>query len=127
MCSVTRLLDQRRVDVNAALELPRSGPAAGPLVLSRVHRSRARNAADRRIAGVVQRVVRDLVHVDVGLNALRVPVDERLDLPDAEALRPLDLLRAGPRRALLAADARDPGVVRIERALQRLDLANVAA
>src|ERR671919_505177 len=53
--------------------------------------------------------------------------DERLDLPDAVALGPLDLLRVRARRALLAADAGDPGVVPRQRALERLDLADVAA
>src|ERR687895_1758959 len=95
--SVTGLLDQRGVDVDAALELPGPGPAAGALVLALTDGTRARDASDRRVAAVVQRVVRDLVHVDVGVDALRVPVHERLHLPDAVALRPLELLRVGPR------------------------------
>src|SRR6266511_365951 len=111
MCLVIRLLDQWRVDADPALELPGAAPAARTLVLARDDRSRARHAADRRIAAVVQRVVRNLVDVDVGLDALRVPVDERLDLPDAVALGPLDLLCRRTRRRLLAADPRDPRVV----------------
>src|SRR5215218_4648666 len=120
--SVIALLDQRGVDVDPALELVRSGPATRPFIAVTGDGTRARNAADRGIALVVQRVVRNLVHIDVGLDALRVPVDERLHLPDAVALRPLDLLRARAGCALLAPDARDPGVVLAERALQRLDL-----
>src|ERR671937_2783775 len=127
MCSVIRLLDQRCVDVDPALELPGAGPAARPLVLACADGPRARDAADRRIAVVVQRVVRDLVHVDVRVDALRVPVDERLDLPDAVALAPLDLLCIRARRRLLAADPRDPRVEAAQRALERLDLAKVAA
>src|SRR5690349_21269997 len=125
--SVIALLDQRCVDVNAALELVRAGPATGALVVTGCDRARARDTADRRVALVVQRVVRNLVHVDVRLHTLRVPVDERLHLPDAIALRPLELLRVCTRRRLLAADAGDPCVVRRERTLERLDLANVAA
>src|SRR5438132_6900484 len=86
--SVIALLDQRCVDVDAALELVRAGPAAGALVLAGDDRPRAGDAADRRVAPVVQGVVRNLVHVDVGLHALRVPVDDGLDLPYAVALRP---------------------------------------
>src|SRR5919199_3634210 len=128
MCSsVTALLDQWRVDVDAALELLRAGPAARALVLAGADRPCAGNAADRRVAAVVQRVVRDLVDVDVGLHALRVPVDERLDLPDAVALRPLDALRVGTRERLLAADAGHPRVERRERTLERLHLPDVAA
>src|SRR5919198_216187 len=126
MWSVTGLLDQRGVQVDTTLELPRAGPASGALVLTGSDGPRAGNAADRRVAAVVQRVIGDLVDVDVGLDALRVPVDERLDLPDGVALRPLHLLGIGAGLALLAADARDPGVVLGQGALERLDLADVA-
>src|SRR5439155_16924652 len=125
--SVIALLDQRCVDVDAALELVAPGPAPRALVLARLDGTRARDAADRRVARVVQRVVRNLVDVDVRLDALRVPVDERLHLPDAVALRPLDLLRVRARRRLLPADAGDPRVEAVERTLERLDLADVAA
>src|SRR5205085_5963519 len=125
--SVIALLDQWGVDVNAAFELVGAGPPARSLALTHLHGPRARDASDRRVPGVVQGVVRDLVDVDVGLDALRVPVDERLDLPDAVPLAPLDAPRAGPGRRLLAADAGDPGVVAGERTLERLDLPDVAA
>src|SRR5688572_26115500 len=112
---VIRLLDQRCVDVDAAFELVAAGPAACALVLTRDDGTRAGNTADRRIARVMQRVVRNLVHVDVGLDALRVPVDDRLHLPDAVSLRPLDLLSVRARRRLLAPDAGDPRVITGER------------
>src|SRR5207245_2682309 len=64
---------------------------------------------------------------DVGIEALRVPVDERVDLPDAVAVRPLHLRRGRAARRLLAPDAGDPRVVRLERTQQRLDLADVTA
>src|SRR5215212_8921261 len=113
--------------MDSTFDLVRARPAAGALVLVRHDRARARDAADRRVADVVQRVVRNLVYVHVRLHALRVPVDERLDLPDAVALRPLDAPRVLPRQRLLAADPGDPGVVGRERALERLNLAKVAA
>src|SRR5216683_2832855 len=127
MCSVIALLHQSRVAMNAAFELVRSRPPPRPFVLTDDNGTRARNAADRRIARVVQRVVRNLVHVDVGLDALRVPVDDRLDLPHAVPLRPLDALCVGACQRLLAADAGDPGVIRSERPLERLDLTDVTA
>src|SRR5437868_5083753 len=113
--------------VNPALDLVRVGPASRALVLVAAHRPRARDAADGRVARVVQRVVRDLVDVDVRVHALRVPVDERLDLPDVVALAELDALRVLAREALLAADAGDPRVEILQRALERLHLAHVAA
>src|SRR5256885_14725184 len=127
MCSVIRLLHQSGVAMDAALELVRPGPPSCTLVLADEDGTRAGDAADRRIARVVQRVVGNLVHVDVRLDALRVPIHDGLDLPDAVALRPLDALCICASQRLLAADAGDPGVVRRERALERLDLADVTA
>src|SRR5206468_3222544 len=98
---VIRLLDQRCVDVDPALELVAPGPAPGPFVLTGGDRTCAWNAADRRIALVVERVVRNLVDVDVRLDALRVPIDDRLHLPDAVPVRPLDLLGPCTGRRLL--------------------------
>ena len=99
----------RIVEVNAALQLVGAGPASRPLLLVRPGRAGAGNAADRAVADVVQRVVRNLVDGDVGLDALLVPVGEGMDAPDAVALRPLDLLQPGSARRLAAANARDPG------------------
>src|SRR5918911_3217598 len=98
----------------ATLKLVRSGPPAGALLLLRPRRPRARDAPDRPVAHFVQRVVGDLVHDDVGRDALLVPVRERVDLPDAVALRPGHLRRAGAARRLVAADAGDPRVVGLQ-------------
>src|SRR3954469_21722733 len=97
--------------MDAALELVGSGPAAGAFLLLGRNRAGARNAADRPEADVVQRVVGNLVDRDVGPDALLVPVGERVQLPDLEAVRPLHLRRVGAARGLVAADAGDPGVV----------------
>src|SRR6266540_1898682 len=113
------LLWQRGVVVDPALELVRAGPTAGPLLLVRRGRTRARPAADRAVAGVVERVVRDLVGRDERLQPLLVPVRERMELPDVVALRPLELRDAGAARGLISADARDPRRVRLERRKQR--------
>src|SRR5580765_8522972 len=113
--------------MDAALELVRAGPASRSLVLALDDGTSAWDAADGRIARVVQRVVGNLVDVDVRLDALGVPVDDGLDLPDAVALRPFDPLCIGARQRLLAADAGDPCVVGSQRPLERLDLADVTA
>ena len=77
--------------VYAALELVGAGPAACALLLFRSRRTGAGDAPDRPVAGLVQRVVGNLVHLDVGPDALLVPVGERVQLPHAIALGPLDL------------------------------------
>src|SRR2546423_1910469 len=122
-----RVLADRGVGVDAALELVGAGPAAGALLLVSRGRPRAGDAADRTVASLVQGVVRNLVDLDVGPDALLVPVRQRVDLPDAVALGPLQLRRVGAARRLIAPDAGDPGVVRLERREQRLDLADVTA
>src|SRR5213080_4411872 len=113
--------------MDAALELVGAGPAACALLLVGCGRAGAGDAADRPVAGLVQRVVRDLVDLDVGPDALLVPVGERVELPDVVAVRPLQLRGPDAARRLVAADPGDPGVVRLERLEQRLDLADVAA
>src|SRR6476661_10105409 len=113
--------------MDAAFELVGARPAAGALLLLRGRRPRARDAPDRAEADVVEWVVGNLVDRDVGPDALLVPVGERVQLPDLVALGPLHLRRLRAARRLVAADAGDPGVVRLERVQQRLDLADVAA
>src|SRR5215510_5085010 len=127
MWSAMCLLDEWCFFVDPALELVRPGPAARPLLLVGCDRPGAGDAADRAVARLVERVVGNLVHLDVRPDALLVPVRERVHLPDAVALRPLELRRLGAARRLVAADAGDPGVVRVEGREQRLDLADLAA
>src|SRR5829696_4956939 len=62
------------LEMNATFQLVRTCPAPGPFLLDGSGRPRARDAADRAIADVVQRVVGDLVDRDVGPHALLVPV-----------------------------------------------------
>src|SRR3954454_7564798 len=110
--------------VQPALRLVGIGPAA---LASRVRRQRAVRAADRRVAAVVQLVVRDLVTRDVLPHVALRPVGQRVRLPQPVAQVPVDLLGAPARGRLLAPQARDPAVDVGQRALQRRDLADAAA
>src|SRR5579871_3127782 len=110
-------------DVQAALGLVEAGPAtfatlAGP---------RAGRAADRGVAPVVQRVIRQVVGEDVAPEVLLGPVRQRVDLPDPALLVAFDLRRGGSGRRLLAANAGDPGIDALERALERVHLGLAAA
>src|SRR5438876_1716719 len=67
LASLIRLL---RFDVDAALELVRASPAACALLLVGRGRPGAGDATDRAVAGLVQRVVRNLIHLDVGPDSL---------------------------------------------------------
>src|SRR5436305_10179375 len=93
----------QRVGVDAAFELVGAGPAACALLLVRRGRPGAGDAADRAVAGLVQRVVGNLVDLDVGPDALLVPVRERVELPDPVAVRPLELRSRSAARRLVAA------------------------
>ena len=110
------------LQMNSTFKFVGIGPPTRPFLLVGPRRTRARDAADRAIARVVQRVERDLVRLDVAPDLLLAPVRERLDLPDAVTIGALDLAGVGARRRLVAADAGDPGVVGLERLDERLDL-----
>src|SRR4051794_9587057 len=118
---------QGRVFVDPALELVGAGPAACALLFVLRDRPGAGNAADGAIPRLVQRVVGNLVHLDVRPDALLVPVRERVHFPDVVALRPLELRRLRAARRLVAADARDPGAVGAEGGEQGLALGDLTA
>src|SRR6266705_1181922 len=101
--------------------------APGARVLSRDRRPGAGRAADGTVALVVERVVGHLEGADVLPYLVLAPVGERIELDDAA--RGVEFLKfqIGARDGLLAALAGDPGVLALERAIERLDLADVAA
>src|SRR5206468_9028301 len=124
MCSFICLL-QSCVLMDSALELVRTGPPARALLFVLGDRPGAWNAADRAVTRLVEGIVGNLVDRDVRPDALLIPIRERVHLPDAVALGPLELRRLGAARRLVAADTGDQGVVRLARGQQRLDLADV--
>src|SRR3954447_23642258 len=69
-------------DVQPALGLVGTGPAA----VAATAGLRARRAADRLVAAVVQLVVGQVALVDAAPQVLLGPLDERLVLPDPAAL-----------------------------------------
>src|SRR2546421_4718623 len=104
--------------VEAALGLVQPRPAA----LAAGAGVRARRAADRLVAAVVQRVVGQVVLRDEAPHIPVAPVGERIELPQGVGLVPLELGGVRARGRLLAAQAGDPGVETAERALQRRHL-----
>src|SRR2546430_7859481 len=102
------------LSVQAALGLVLPRPAA----LAAGARVRARCASDRLVAAVVQRVVGQVVLRDEAPHVAIAPVGQRIELPQAVGLVPLELggVRAG--RRLLAAQAGDPRVEAAQCALQ---------
>src|SRR5262249_2155860 len=83
-------------------------------------------AANARIALVVERIVRHVMLEDKRPDVLLGPLQERVDLHQAEFGVPLDNAGAGAVGRLVAADRTDPGVVAGDGAAQRHNLAVVA-
>src|ERR1035437_6340348 len=86
-------------------------PPARPGIVAWRDRTGARRAADRRIARVVQRVVRDSLGVDVRPDVVAAPVGKRHSLPDEPVLEVhAELWHRPPIRRLIAPQAGDPAV-----------------
>src|SRR5438552_2156601 len=123
-------------DVQAALALRClfPPPASGALVLAGARRTGARLAADRNEAAVVQLVVRHVLFADMAPDVGERPAGQRVALQQGragvagEVRVGLDLRNARTsRRTLIGALPGDPGVEARELALERLDLAHLAA
>src|SRR6185295_10773963 len=104
----------------------KSAPTTSTLVFIYLHGRRARHAADRRIALVVERVVWNVVFQRVLPDLLLGPTRERIDLDESEFRVLVDNLRARACRRLVAANRRDPCAQTGEHLLQRLDLSQAA-
>src|SRR5205814_481537 len=100
-------------------------PAARPARGARLDRARAGCAADRRVAAVVQRVVRHVALADVVPDLVLGPLGERVQLHDrAVVVVDLDLADVRAARPLVAAQAGDPCVEPVQVLRQRPHLAN---
>src|SRR6266850_483280 len=102
-------------------------PAPGANVFARDGGAGAGRAADGTVALVVQRVVGHLEGADVFPYLALAPVGKWIDLDDTPRGIVFLQLELGTRDGLLAALAGDPGFLAFERALERLDLADMAA
>src|SRR2546428_6304565 len=99
-------------------------PAAGALVLAGDGGARAGFAADRGVPALVQRVIWEVVLVDVRPDLVLGPRGQRRDLCQALVLGVgRDDWSRRARRSLLAAQAGDPRVVTMQRSRQRPRLA----
>ena len=113
--------------MQAALVFAPPGPAAGSRVVALGHGSGARPAADRRVALRRERVLEQLVVVLVPGDVVVGPRRDRVDLHDAAADVEADDRRVHPGRRLDPAQPGHPGLLAVERAGERLDLAHRAA
>src|SRR5512146_1293586 len=113
--------------MNTALRLAGAGPAPAARVRAFLDAARAGRAADGRIAVVDQGVHQDALLGDEVVHLLLRPADDRVDLDHLPPVVPLHDLGLAAVARLVPAHAGDPGVVVLQRPLERLDLAQVAA
>src|ERR1700727_1608983 len=95
---------------------------ACPTALTAAARQGARLASDRGVPMIVQWVVREVSLVYSSPQVLLGPVRQRVVLPQGALLVAFEELRLRARGSLLAADAGDPALGAVERALQGGDL-----
>src|SRR5215470_5924896 len=112
--------------MDAALRLAGSRPPATARVGARLDAGCAGRAADRRVAVVDQRVDQHALLGDVVVDLLLRPAHDRVDLDHLPPVVPLDDVGLAAVAGLVPAYPGDPGVVVLQRALERLDLAQVA-
>src|SRR4051794_10806474 len=118
---------RRAPSVDPALGLCDARPAAIARRAARPNRLRAVRAADRRVAVIMERVVREVVLTDVVPDVALGPVRDWIQLPKIEFLVPAELRSFGSGGGVSAADASDPAVYGRKRPPHRLDLAQAAA
>src|SRR5258706_2627812 len=102
-------------------------PASGANVFARDGGARAGRAADGTVALVVEGVVGHLEGADVFPYLALAPVGKGIEFHDTPRGIVFLQLELGARDGLVAALAGDPGFLAFERALERLDLADMAA
>src|SRR5581483_7910146 len=103
-------------------------PAACARRLVGRDRARARRAADRLVAAVVERVVRNVALPHAAPTLILRPLGERVELDDrAVVVIDLDLADVRARSPLVPPQSGDPRVERMQMLRQRAHLAHVAA
>src|SRR5690606_39907364 len=101
-------------------------PAPRPGVLARANGACTGFAADRGVAMIVQRVVRNAQGAHGIPDLIARPLGQGIEFAQAEGLVELGLWQLGTRRRLLAALACDPCGMTRQRTAQWLDLADMA-
>src|SRR6266404_8061461 len=67
-------------DVQPALSLTSAGPSPRPRIFARLYSPRTMRATDARIILIMERVVRDVMLVEIAPNLFRSPIRDRIHL-----------------------------------------------
>src|SRR5215472_10581497 len=98
--------------MKAAFGLLCAGPPSGAGIFTRAHGPCAMRAADTGVIEVMQRIVWNVVGVDVIPDILRSPIGDWVDLDEPEFAIPFDLFCGCTERGLIAANGSNPGTQR---------------
>src|SRR3981081_4332192 len=114
-------------DVQTALSFCSARPAPSPGIFAGLYGPRAMRATDAWIVLIMERVVRDVMFVEIAPNLFRSPIRDRIHLHQPEFSVPLDFSGILTNRSLVAANTRDPRTQLTKFAAERLNLAQIAA
>src|SRR3546814_3943498 len=111
--------------MDTAFGLVPAAPAARARVLARLDLRRAGRAADRRIALSLQRMARQVMLGEIGVELFTRPVGERVELQPARRTIELEAREPLPRRRLETLASGDRGIEIGQRLFERLHLADL--
>src|SRR5207247_6234116 len=100
--------------MQGALGLREAGPATRAGIFTRLDGAGAVCASDGRVSLIVQRVVGNVMPLDMGPDILRRPACQGIELDQFELRVPVDDLRSRATGRLFATNAGDPGLIRLQ-------------
>jgi hypothetical protein len=100
-------------------------PASGSRIFPGTDRAGARLATDARILPVMQRIVRNLMIMNISPDLFGVPESQGIQLEQPKPLIPLHHLRMGTGGGLFTPDSGDPSLVVFQHFFQRLNFAEL--
>src|SRR5437773_8214569 len=113
--------------MQAALGLREAGPATRAGIFTRLDGAGAVCASDGRVSLIVQRVVGNVMPLDIGPDILRRPTRQGIEFDQFKLRVPVDDLRSRATRGLFATNAGDPGLIRLQGPRQGGDFSLVTA
>src|SRR5438093_6241064 len=104
--------------MQAALGLREAGPATGAGILSRLDGAGAVRASEARVPLIVQRVVGNVMPLDIGPHILGRPTRQGIELDQFKLRVPFDNFRSRATGRLFATNAGNHGLIPLQRLCQ---------
>ena len=101
-------------------------PATGAKIFPRPDRPGTGRTTDAHEAFIVERIIGNILLVDIGTHLLAIPVKERVIFEDPIGLIPLDDLMVATFGRMFGAQTGDPNLLSVQRTFQRFYLTDMA-